>query len=156
MRGGTVSRERTEVVTDAGVMRDHHRPAIGVVVDGHARAAHASFLDHAISRVVHKLEALAVLVDQGLDAMGRVVGQGHRALLGITAGNGLAARIECEACVALNESDANFQRTTRSTAISPAPDLQPSLSEFEFSYIQSSENLHVLPALSSITQHWLN
>ena len=77
-------------------MCHHHGPAVGVVIDGHARAAHAALFDHAVGRVVDELEALAVLVDQGLNAVGRVVGQGDRALFGVLAGNELATCIKRE------------------------------------------------------------
>ena len=85
-------------------MCHHHGPAVGVVIDGHARAAHAALFDHVVGRVVDELEALAVFVDQGLNALGRVVGQGDRALFGVLAGHELAACIERKVGVAAQAS----------------------------------------------------
>ena len=72
--------------------------------DGDAGAAHAAFFDNAVSRVVDELEALAVFVDEGLRAVGRVVGQGDRALFGVLAGHELAACIERKVGVAAQAS----------------------------------------------------
>lgn len=51
-------------VADAGPVGDGHGPAVGVVVDGHALAAHAPLFDQAVGGVVGEVKALAVLVEE--------------------------------------------------------------------------------------------
>ena len=64
-------------------------PAVGVVFDGDALAAHAGFLHHAVSRVVLKAKVLAVFVDEGGQALSGVVGQLDLSAFGVAAGGEL-------------------------------------------------------------------
>ncbi len=77
-------------------MRDGHGPAIGVVGDAHARAAHAALLHDAVGPVAHELEAQAVLVDQRLQPP-RAVALPATRRPSASSRQRLAARIEREA-----------------------------------------------------------
>ena len=64
-------------------------PAVGVVFDGDALAAHAGFLHHAVSGVVLKAKVLAVFVDEGAQALGCVISQLDLPAFGIAPGGEL-------------------------------------------------------------------
>lgn len=67
-------------------MGDGDGPAIGVVVHGDALAAGAGFFYQAVGGVVLEVKAGTVLVEEGLQAVGGVVGELNLAAFGVLVG----------------------------------------------------------------------
>ncbi len=71
------------IITQPRVVCDRCGPAVGVVINGDAGAAHAAFFDDAVCRVIGEVKGFTVFVDQLQQAVSLIVGEGHSALLSI-------------------------------------------------------------------------